>query len=165
MPVVSANMTVPALPVQVRSLRLYGDMHRYIPSVVSSLGFSVDEIPVHHRKRRFGKTKYGPSRLISGLFDFFTLIFLRKFTDRPMHFFGLLGFILSGVGALILGYLSYIKFFEGVLIGNRPLLLFGMLLIIVGFQSLSLGFIGELLIRQAPDTKRNFVVKETIIND
>jgi len=146
-----------------KSLRLYGDMHRYIPSIVSNMGFRITEVPVHHRARLFGKTKYGAGRLVSGMFDFITLVFLRKFIDRPMHFFGLLGFLLSFAGIVILGYLSYLKLFEEVLIGNRPLLLLGILLVVVGFQSLSLGFIGELLIRQNSDTKRNFVIKEKSI--
>lgn len=147
-----------------KSLDLYGDMHRYIPSVASSSGFTVGEIAVNHRPRKFGKTKYGLGRFINSFFDFTTLIFLRRFTDRPMHFFGLFGSILFTFGVLILTYLSWEKIFQGALIGNRPLLLLGVLLVVVGFQSFSLGFIGELTIRQSASDRRNFVVKEKIVN-
>lgn len=147
-----------------KSLNLYGDMHRYIPSVASSNGFAVGEIAVNHRPRRFGKTKYGFGRFMNSFFDFTTLIFLRRFTDRPMHFFGLFGSALFMLGVLILTYLSWEKFFQGALIGNRPLLLLGVLLVVVGFQSFSLGFIGELIIRQSASDRRNFVVKEKIVN-
>lgn len=148
-----------------KSLRLYGDMHRYIPSVVSSKGFIVGEIEVNHRPRRFGETKYGFGRFINSFFDFTTLIFLRRFIDRPMHFFGFLGSIIFAFGVVVLGYLSWIKIVEGAFIGSRPLLLLGVLLIVVGFQSFSLGFIGELIIRQSASGRRNFVIKEKVIND
>jgi len=144
-----------------KGLRLYGDMHRYIPSVASSMGFSVGEITVNHRPRQFGASKYGFGRFINSAFDFITLIFLRRFTDRPMHFFGLLGSTLFVLGVLVLGYLSWEKIFYGAAIGTRPLLLLGALLIIVGFQSFSLGFIGELIIRQDKNG-RQFQIKEKI---
>jgi len=147
----------------VKSLELYGDMHRYIPFIVSGMGFSVGEIPVNHRPRRYGKTKYGPGRLTRSLFDFFTLIFLRKFTDRPMHFFGFWGFLLSCVGFLSLFYLSWLKIVKETPIGNRPLLIFGILLVIIGFQFLSLGFLGELIIRRNKD-RRQFNIREKIDN-
>lgn len=148
-----------------KSIRFYGDMHRYVPSIVAGMGFSIDEIPVHHRPRKYGKTKYGIGRLASGLFDFLTLIFLRKFIDRPMHFFGMWGFALTFIGSGILIYLAWIRIFFEELIGGRPLLLLGLLLVIVGFQVFSLGFLGELIIRQATDNKRNFLIKEKIINE
>ena len=148
-----------------KSLRLHGDMHRYIPSAVSSMGFGVGEIAINHRARRFGKSKYGIGRFANSLFDFATLIFLRRFTDRPMHFFGFFGSVLFVFGIIVLGYLSWIKIVEGVSIGNRPLLLLGVLLVVVGFQSFSLGFIGELVIRQSVSGRRDFVVKETVFND
>lgn len=151
-------------PQVAKSLRLYGDMHRYIPSAASSMGFSVGEIAINHRPRKFGETKYGPGRFIGSSFDFITLIFLRRFTDRPMHLFGFLGSILFALGVIILGYLSWEKIFEGAAIGSRPLLLLGALLVIVGSQSFSLGFIGELIIRQSAPNSRNFVVKEKINN-
>ena len=144
-----------------KHLSLWGDMHRYIPALAAAAGFSVTEIPINHRQRRFGRSKYGMGRLIAGLFDFVTLIFLRLFTDRPMYFFAAVGSVLSLVGFLALAYLVALKLATGALIGNRPLLALGVLLLIVGFQSLSLGFLGELIIRQNPSTRRTFVVRET----
>jgi glycosyltransferase involved in cell wall biosynthesis len=131
-----------------RELRLFGDMHRYIPAVVSNMGYRVTEVVVNHRERKYGKSKYGLSRLIAGFFDLITLLFMRRFFDRPMHFFGLWGLVLSGTGTLMLLYLSYLRLFLNATIGNRPLLFLSILLVVVGFQSLSLGLIGELIIRQ-----------------
>lgn len=144
-----------------KNITLHGDMHRYIPSLVHSLGYSVDEVIVNHRARQYGETKYGIGRLASSLFDFATLIFLRKFVDRPMHFFGALGLFLSGVGVLVLCYMVYLKLVLGELIGDRPLLLMGVLFAIVGIQMLSLGLIGELIIRQRADTRR-FVIRDVV---
>jgi len=149
----------------VKQLRLFGDMHRYIPATVSSLGFRVGEIKVNHRQRIYGKTKYGLKRLINGLFDFITLLFLRRFTDRPMYFFGFYGLLFLFAGFVILFYLSWIKFFQDALIGSRPLLLLGVLLIFVGMQSFSLGFLSELIIRQGDSrNKKNYVISEKIKN-
>lgn len=145
----------------VKQLTLYGDMHRYIPSLVVSLGYTVDEVTVNHRARKFGKTKYGIRRFVNSFFDFVTLIFLRRFTDRPLHFFGGIGTIVSGFGLAMLIYLTYLKLFLGATIGERPLLLLGVLLVIVGFQLLSLGLVGELVIRQQTD-RRAFVIREVI---
>jgi glycosyltransferase involved in cell wall biosynthesis len=131
-----------------RELRLFGDMHRYIPAIVSSMGYRVSEIPVHHRERKYGTSKYGFSRLASGFFDLITLLFMKRFFDRPMHFFGLWGLIIGGIGTIILVYLTYLRLVLNSTIGNRPLLFLSILLVVVGFQSLSLGLIGELIIRQ-----------------
>ncbi len=149
----------------VKHFRLYGDMHRYIPAIVSDLGFKVSEVKVNHRPRIHGKSKYGFKRLLNGLFDFITLLFLRRFTDRPMHFFGLYGLILSFIGFIILLYLSWIKIFQGALIGGRPLLFLGLLLLIIGVQSFSLGCLGELLIRLGGNDKKNYIIRQKIINE
>ncbi len=143
-----------------RSLNLYGDMHRYIPALVTSMGFNISEISVNHRDRKFGVSKYGNFRRISkSFFDFITLLLVRRFIDRPMHFFGIIGTFFSFVGVVILAYLVYIKIFDGVLIGNRPLLILGVLMVIIGIQLFSSGFLGELLIRQ--NTGRNlYMVRE-----
>lgn len=133
----------------VKHLDLYGDMHRYIPALTAMLGFRVTEIPITHRKREFGKSKYGNfRRLPKSFFDFITLMLIHRFLDRPMHFFGIMGTLFSFVGVLILAYLAYIKLFEEALIGNRPMLLLGILLVVIGVQLFSSGFLGELLIRQ-----------------
>lgn len=145
-----------------KTLDFYGDMHRYIPALVSTLGFRIGEIPVYHRKRKFGVSKYGNFRRLSkSLFDLITLLLLRRFVDRPMHLFGIVGTLLSLIGTLILFYLAYIKIFNGVGIGNRPLLLLGVLLVVIGMQLFSSGFLGELIIRQ--NSKRNiYTIREDI---
>lgn len=147
-----------------KEIVLYGNLHRFIPAIAASLGYRVAEMPVNHRARRFGYSKYGALRLLTSLFDLFSLIFLRRSTDRPMHFFGGAGFIFGGIGFLTLVYLSYEKLFHGILIGNRPLLLLGILLLLLGVQLLSLGFIGDLIIRNSPSEARTFVVKEKKTN-
>lgn len=132
-----------------KTLDLYGDMHRYIPALAATLGFKIDEIPVNHRQRKYGVSKYGNfKRLTKSFFDFVTLLLIRRYMDRPMHLFGIMGTIFSFAGAVILAYLAYIKIFEGVLIGNRPILMLGVLLMVIGVQLFSSGFLGELLIRQ-----------------
>lgn len=128
-----------------KSLNLYGGMHRFIPLLVSENGFSVAEIPILHEKRKFGKSKYGFSKIFRDIPDIFTILFLTKYAKRPLHFFGIAGGILSGVGLLVLLYLTIIHF-QGVAIGRRPLLFFGMLLVLAGFQVLFTGFLADLII-------------------
>ncbi len=146
----------------VKTIDLYGDMHRYIPALVATRGFRIAELPINHRKRKFGVSKYGNFRRFSkSFFDFVTLLPFRRFIDRPMHFFGIIGTISSLVGIIILTYLAYIKLFSGAVIGSRPLLLLGVLLVVIGIQLFSSGFLGELLIRQ--NANRNvYTVREEI---
>ena len=143
-----------------KQLALYGDLHRFIPAMVAALGYKVIEMPVNHRARQFGVSKYGVSRLFTSLFDFFSLIFLRRFTDRPMHFFGGAGALSAVIGGGILLYLTLLKLLTDAHIGSRPLLLFGILLVLLGVQLLSLGFIGDLIIRNGALRTRRFVIKE-----
>lgn len=144
-----------------KQLVLYGDLHRFIPAIAASLGYEVREMPVNHRSRRYGASKYGFSRLITSGFDFFSLLFLRRSTDRPMHFFGSAGLLSGAIGLAILAYLSILKLVTNAMIGDRPLLLFGILLLLLGVQLLSLGFIGDLIVRSGPSTARSFIIKET----
>ncbi len=133
-----------------KGIEFFGDMHRYIPAVVLHQGYSVSEIPINHRERKFGRSKYGVWRLFAGFFDLITLLFVRRFFDRPMHFFGLGGLAIGALGTLILMYLSWLRLVDGLTIGNRPMLFFGILLVVVGIQFLSLGLVGELVVRQSP---------------
>ena len=127
------------------SIDLYGDLHRYIPVLAHRKGFRITEIPVTHHKREHGKSKYGFERYMRGFFDSLTTSFLSKFYDKPMYFFGTIGLILLTMGAIICAYLL-VEWFMGVGIGTRPLLLVGVLLIILGVQSISTGFIGDMLV-------------------
>ena len=128
-----------------KSLNLYGGMHRFIPLLVSEKGFSVTEIPVLHEARKYGKSKYGFSKIFKDIPDMFTILFLSKYAKRPLHFFGAVGGILSSIGIFILLYLSVLHF-EGKTISDRPLLLFGALLVISGFQVLFTGFLADLIL-------------------
>lgn len=129
----------------VESMDLYGELHRYIPVLAHRNGFRITEIPVHHRKREHGKSKYSIERYMRGLLDSLTTTFLLKFSDRPMYFFGQIGIISAAVGFIICLVLS-IEWFCGQSIGHRPLLMLGVLLIILGFQSISTGFVCNLII-------------------
>ena len=145
-----------------KSLDLYGDMHRYIPAIAAAQGFRISEIPVYNRQRKFGTSKYGNFRRFSkSFFDFVTLMLLRRFIDRPMHFFGIIGTLSSFIGFVILLYLTYEKIFHGILIGNRPLLMLGILLVVIGVQLFSSGFLGELLIRHN-NNKNIYTVREGV---
>ncbi|MEE1110520.1 MAG: glycosyltransferase, partial [Lachnospiraceae bacterium] len=137
----------------VESLDIYGELHRYIPVLAHRNGFRITEIPVNHRKREHGKSKYGMERYMRGLLDSLTTTFLLRYSDRPMYFFGRIGIIMSALGFFICLGLSLLKL-TGQSIGGRPLLTLGVLLIIVGFQSISTGFVCNLLIDR--NFRRNY---------
>jgi len=132
----------------VKALDLYGGMHRYTPALAAQKGFSVTEIPVNHRLRKFGVTKYGGSRIFHGFYDLLTVMFLSKYLSRPLHFFGSIGLILLSLGFVINIYLT-VGWFNGLWIGNRPIFFLGILLLIVGVQFFSMGLIGELITKTA----------------
>jgi glycosyltransferase involved in cell wall biosynthesis len=128
-----------------KSLRLYGGLHRFIPLIAYQQGFTVGEVVVNHAPRQFGKSKYSFSKFFKDLPDMFTMLFLAKYSKRPLHFFGILGLIFIVIGLVILGYLSYLHFI-GQSIMRRPILFFGMLSIISGFQIFFTGFLADLMI-------------------
>lgn len=131
----------------VERLNLYGEMHRYIPLLAKWEGFTrITEKPVKHHPRKYGKSKFGISRFINGFLDLLTLMFMRSFKQRPMHFFGTAGFISVLGGSSITLYLIFMKVFYDEFLSRRPLLLFGILLIVVGFQFFSIGLFGELML-------------------
>ncbi|MGA2667580.1 MAG: glycosyltransferase family 2 protein [Ignavibacteria bacterium] len=145
----------------VKNIRLYGEMHRYIPALAFLSGFRVSEIAVTHHPRKFGRTKFGASRFMKGMFDLMTVLFTTKFIKRPLHFFGSLGLlgIFTGFGILI--YLTILKFFDSIPISNRPLFLVGILLVIVGIQSFSIGLIAEMITKTSADTD-NIIIERTL---
>ncbi|MDR2590999.1 MAG: glycosyltransferase family 2 protein [Oscillospiraceae bacterium] len=129
----------------VTNIDLYGELHRYIPVLAHRRGFRVTEIPVTHHKRKHGKSKYGFERYLRGFFDSLTATFLSRFYNKPMYFFGLLGLFFFLAGFAICTVLT-IQWFMGIGIGGRPLLNLGVLLIILGVQSISTGFIGDMVV-------------------
>lgn len=128
-----------------KNLDLYGGMHRFIPLLAYQQGFTVTEVPVLHDKRKYGHSKYGFSKIFKDLPDIFTMLFLSKYGNRPLHFFGVAGSILILIGIIILGYLSML-WFGGESIGRRPLLFLGMLLMLAGLQVFFTGFLADLII-------------------
>jgi glycosyltransferase involved in cell wall biosynthesis len=146
----------------VRGLRLYGEMHRFIPAVASWMGVSLAEMPVNHRPRRRGSSKYGLGRTLRVLLDLFTVKFLLAYGTRPAHLFGGAGLLFGAGGLGVLGYLTYVKLFQDEAIGDRPLLLLGMLLFLSGLILVCVGLLGELLVRIYHESqgKPIYVVKE-----
>jgi len=125
-------------------VRLYGERHRFVPVLAHHLGFSVTELPVNHRARANGHSRFGIERYLRAPFDLLTIVFMGRYRHRPLHLFGGLGLTASVAGGAILAYLTVIKV-GGARIGDRPLLMLGVLLVVVGIQFLSLGLIGEML--------------------
>lgn len=128
-----------------KSLYLYGGQHRFIPLLLYQNGFSVDEEVVEHEVRKYGKSKYGFSKVWKDLPDMFSMLFLARYAKRPLHFFGPVGGALGFLGFVILVYLTFVKFGTGEPIGGRPLLLFGILLSLSGMQIFFTGFLAELI--------------------
>ncbi len=127
-----------------RGLRLYGELHRFIPVLAHYRGFRVAEIPVAHRPREHGRSRYGMERYLRGFFDLLTVTFMGRYRYRPLHLFGGVGLVLGLAGFVLLAYLTVIKLM-GHAIGQRPLLTLGVLLVVVGIQLFSLGLVGELV--------------------
>lgn len=144
-----------------KSLKVYGEMHRYLPALAHLDGFKVTEIPVLHHPRLYGKSKFGASRFIKGFLDLTTVLFTTKYLKRPLHFFGTIGVLFMLVGFIIDLYLSYIWLYKNESLSNRPLVLFGVALIIVGVQFFSTGLLGEMLVKNS-NSKENYSIKEQI---
>ncbi len=142
----------------VENIKVYGEMHRYIPVLAKWQGFTITEIPVQHRARRYGKTKYGISRFFKGFVDLITVTYATRYIKRPMHFFGFFGAMAFLVGVVVLGYLTAL-WIQGQPLSNRPMLFLGMLLIIVGVQLFSFGLLGEMLVHSSMDEKE-YVIRE-----
>lgn len=148
----------------IKNLRLYGEMHRFIPALASWYGVRINEIETTHHPRLRGKSKYGISRTIKVLLDLLTIKFLQNFSTKPMQFFGPIGGFFSVFGVAICIYLTLEKFINGVDIGSRPLLLFGILLLIIGFQFVGMGLLGEMIIRVYHESQKKpiYTIKKII---
>ncbi len=130
------------------SLDVYGELHRYLPALAHWQGFRVTEIPVLHHPRRFGKSKFGSSRFFKGFLDLLSIVFTNRYGKRPLHLFGTIGTLLSLIGLGINIYVS-IEWAHGIPLSNRPILLLGILLMMVGVQLISIGLLGEMIVKNA----------------
>lgn len=131
----------------VENITLYGELHRFIPAVASWMGVRIAEVKVNHRPRVAGRSKYGISRVFRVLLDLITVKFLLSYSGRPIQFFGIPGLICGSLGTALALYLTFERLVIGIPIGDRPLLLLAVLLIIVGIQFIVFGLLGELQIR------------------
>jgi len=148
----------------IKNLKLYGEMHRFIPAVASWYGVRIAEVETVHHQRLRGKSKYGISRTMKVVLDLITVKFLQNFSTKPIQFFGPVGIVSGFLGFLILLYLSIDKLFFGRDIGGRPLLLLGTLLIIVGIQLIGMGLLGEMLVRVYHESQKKpiYVIKKIL---
>ena len=148
----------------IKNLKLYGEMHRFIPAVASWYGVRVAEVETVHHPRKRGKSKYGISRTMKVVLDLITVKFLQSFSTKPLQFFGPIGLFSGVLGFLISLYLTLEKLFSGSDIGGRPLLLLGALLIIVGIQFIGMGLLGEMMVRVYHETQKKpiYVIKKVI---
>jgi glycosyltransferase involved in cell wall biosynthesis len=146
----------------IKPLRLYGEMHRFLPAIASQIGVKIAEMEVNHRARRAGVTKYGLSRTIRVVLDLATVKFLLSYSTRPLQIFGLLGLIAGGLGTLITGWLGYVRLFQHQGIADRPLLLLGVMLIFIGVQLLTFGLLAEVMARTYYESqdKPTYVIRE-----
>lgn len=144
----------------VDNLRLYGELHRYIPALAHGEGFRVTEIPVDHRPRKHGKSKYGWERYTRGLLDLLTVLFITRYTKKPLHLFGSLGLALVLLGFGINSYLAML-WLMGHAIGHRPLLTLGVLLMVLGVQFISTGLLGEMITRSQKQDEESCIARKS----
>lgn len=137
-----------------KGLRLYGELHRFIPALAEELGARICEVPVHHRARRFGSSKYGLSRTWKVLLDLITVKFLSTYSTRPIQVFGSIGFLASSAGLSLTAYLGFERLVFGSPLANRPLVWLGILLTVMGLQFVTMGLLGELLVRTYHESQR-----------
>ena len=145
----------------VESVNVYGELHRYIPALAKWEGFRIGEIEVNHRVRKYGKTKYGLSRFFRGALDLITVMFLSRYTKRPLHLFGLIGLCSTLCGFGITIYLLILRVMGATWLSNRPLLYIGVLLLIVGIQFISIGLLGE-MITQSHTANHKYSIRRTL---
>jgi glycosyltransferase involved in cell wall biosynthesis len=146
----------------VKPLKLYGEMHRFLPAIASEMGVSIDEVVVNHRPRRHGTSKYGLSRTFRVVLDLLTVKFLMTYSTRPLQMFGSIGVPMGLVGFAITAWLSYQRLFGHESIANRPLLLFGVVLIFTGVQLVTMGLLAEIMARTYHESqdKPTYIIRE-----
>jgi len=147
-----------------QGIRLYGEMHRFIPAIASGVGGKITEVKANHRSRRFGTSKYGISRTLRVVLDLMTVKFLLSYATRPIHVFGTLGLLSGGSGFLIALIMTIQRMFFDVPMGNRPLLLLAILLILMGMQFIYMGLLGELQVRTYHESQEKpiYVVRKVL---
>ncbi|MBI4547461.1 MAG: glycosyltransferase family 2 protein [Ignavibacteriae bacterium] len=145
-----------------KEVKIYGELHRYIPVLAHWLGYKVGELPVQHHPRRYGKTKYGVGRFWKGFLDLLTVLFTTRYLQRPLHLFGFWGMVFIVAGFVIDLYLVILKFTQGIALGNRPLFLAGVLLIIVGVQFVSIGLLGEIISKTRQTAEKEYSIREIL---
>lgn len=145
----------------VKTMNVYGELHRYLPVIAFRNGYRVTELPVTHHPRKYGRSKYGVARFTRGAFDLLTITFLSKYKKRPLHLFGTWGLVTSFIGFIILAILAAQKIFLDAHLSNRPLLFLGLLMVIVGVQFFSIGLLGEMISETRADTD-NYLVKDYV---
>ena len=138
----------------IADMNLYGELHRFLPALAYIEGAKITEIPVNHHARRFGQSKYGLGRTFRVIMDLLTIFFMKKFLTRPMHVFGFFGIIVTFFGVLMGSYLTFLKLGLGQSIGDRPLLILCVLLILTGIQLFCFGLLGELLMRTYHESQK-----------
>ena len=143
-------------------LNLYGEMHRFIPALLKWKGFRISEVKVNHRPRKHGKTKYSLSRVMRGSLDLVVVLFWQKYSTRPIHLFGGLGLLTSFLGFVLLAYLAVMRLFYNTAIGNRPLLLLSILLVILGVQFIIFGLIADVLVKIYYKDSTNYSIEKII---
>ena len=143
------------------TVNVYGQLHRFLPVLAQWQGFNVGEVVVKHNPRKYGRTKFGASRFIAGFFDLVTVLFITRYTKRPLHLFGLIGLVSFAVGVGISAYLAVERLLLGKYLSDRPLLFLGILAIIVGVQFVSIGLLGEMITESRKDNT-DYSIKKTL---
>lgn len=151
----------------IKNIRLYGELHRFIPAIASHMGVSITEVEVNHRPRRHGKSKYSIFRFVRVILDLLTVKFLLSYSTRPLQIFGLIGLISGLTGGILALYLSYQRLILMRGIGGRPLLLLAILLIVIGIQFITLGLLAEIMVRTYHESaqKSIYFIKEIVDSD
>jgi dolichol-phosphate mannosyltransferase len=146
----------------VETVRLYGELHRFIPALAHWKGFGVTEIPVDHHARKYGRSKFGAGRLLKGLIDFVKVMFLTRYMGKPLHLFAPTGLVLFVAGGLLLLELTREKVFDHQKLIERPALMLGVLLVLMGVQLVSTGLLGEMIRNAAYDRREEFSIRERL---